>query len=165
MKNFLKVAAIAAACMMLFAACQKKETPTNATPDPEPAPPAQTETENKTEEPAKEPEADPKDEIVALAEENKEDILDVMKEVVEVYRGEDVPDYYAAYPDKEEYPNLESTEGLVLVKGDDTCDVQAYVNLGNSQKKLCVSLKHIAEPAEGTNEWMVVATSFGDIKG
>lgn len=164
MKNAWKVLAVAAAMMMLMAAC-KKDTPVNATPDQDPAaPPAQTQEEKKPEE--TQPKEDPKDEILARAEENKDAILEAVKGVVEVYRSETIPEYYAQYPAKEEYPVLESTEGLVIQKGDDTCDVQAYVNLGgHSQKKMCVSLKYVEAPAEGSSEWMVVSTAFGDIKG
>ena len=156
MKKMMKVLAVACAVMMLMAACQKKEP---EKPAENTAPQTQTETPA---EDKKEPEADPKDEILKKAEEDREALLETVKAVVETYRGTDIPDYYAPYPDKEEYPVLESAENLVIDKGDDSCDVQVYVNLGgNSQKKMCVSLKHV----ESDSPWMVVATSFGDIKG
>ena len=162
MKKVLSGVALALACVMLFAACQKEEqnTPTSTTP---PAQQQTTETKPQENKPAEEPKVDPKEEILAKAEEDKEAVLAVMKTVVDNYRSGNVPDYYEAYPSKEAYPKLESVDEIKLEKGDDSCDVLAYVPVGN--QNLCIALQYVNGAAEGTSPWMVVAASFVGIKG
>ncbi len=160
MKKVLKVFAVAMVCMLLFSACQKQpaDVPTATTPTP----PQSSETkpsEDKKEE-VKEPEVDPKEEILKKAEEDKEAMLDVMKAVVDTYRSGTLPDYYEAYPSKESYPKLESTDDISLVKGDADSDVIINVKVGN--QNMAVALKYVEGSA---NPWMVVKTAFGGAKG
>ncbi len=163
MKKVLKIFAVAMACVLLFAACQKQEedkpanTETNNQHQTTPATPE----ENKDGE--KQPETDPKEEILAKAQEDKEAVLAVMESVVETYRSGTLPDYYAEYPAKESYPDLSSVDNLTLEKGGDDSDVNVYVKVG--EQNLCVSLKYVEGTAEGSSPWMVVKTSFGGVKG
>ena len=161
MKKVLKIAALAMACMMLFAACKKEESkPTSTTP---PAQQQTTESKPVENKPVEEPKVDPKEEMLAKAEQDKEVVLAVMKTVVDNYRSGNVPDYYEEYPSKEAYPKLESVDEIKLEKGDDSCDVLAYVPVG--KQNLCIALQYVNGVAEGTNPWMVVAASFVGIKG
>ena len=100
MKKVLSIVALALACVMLLAACQKEEqnTPTSTPPPAQQQTPETKPQENK---PAEEPKVDPKEEILAKAQEDKEAVLAVMKTVVDNYRSGNVPDYYVAYPSKE----------------------------------------------------------------
>lgn len=158
MKKALKVFALVMACMMLFAACKKEDTPANGTTEVPPV------TEEKKE-PVKEeePKTDPKEEMLKKAEEDKEAVLSSLKSVIETYRSGNLPDYYEEYPEKESYPALESVDEVKLEKGDDSCDVLAYVPVGN--QNLCVALQYVEGAAEGSSPWMVVAVSFVGIKG
>lgn len=160
MKKVSKVLALVMACVMVFSACQKKEnnTPVNTNPpaaNTQTTTPAQKE-ETKTEE----PKADPKDAILALAEENKEEMLNVLSGVVDTYRNGTLPDYYEEYPAKLPYPKLESADEISLEKGGSESDVNLFVKIDN--QTLCVGLKYV----EGSeNPWMVVSTAFGGAKG
>lgn len=158
MKKLLKVLAVAMACTLLFAACQKEEESTAVNTE---TTQQQTETkqeETKTEETTEA--VDPKEAILAKAEEDKEAILSVMETVVDTYRSGTLPDYYEAYPAKESYPDLSSVDNITLEKGDSSCDVNVYVKVG--EQNLCVSLTYL----EGSeNPWMVVKTAFGGVKG
>lgn len=157
MKKWMKVLALAMACMMIFSACQREvenDTPVNSTTENQQT--EEKEEENKEEE----PEADPKDEILAKAKEDSEVVLETLKGVIETYRSGTLPDYYEAYPDKLAYPELDSVDAMTMEKGDGDCDVNVFVKAGN--QTLCVSLKYV----EGSeNPWMVVKTAFGGIKG
>lgn len=162
MKKVSKVLALVLACVMVFSACQKAEenTPANSTTPSAPAQttPAQKE-ESKTEEPKQEAE-DPKDAILSLANENKEEMLNVLSAVVDTYRSGTLPDYYEAYPAKVAYPKLESVDEISLEKGDGDSDVNLFVKVDS--QTLCVGLKYV----EGSeNPWMVVSTTFGGTKG
>ena len=103
--------------------------------------------------------------MVEKAQEDKDAVLAAFQEVINNYQADTAPEYYAAFPDDEDFPDLSSVDGLEIVKGDDSCDVQAYVNLGGtSVNKLCISLKYVEAPAEGASNWMVVATSIATQK-
>ena len=158
MKKMMKVFALAMACMMNFSASQKKpqeNTPVNTQPSQQ-----QTTETKPSEEKKEEPKADPKDEILAKAEADKEAMLGVMQAVIDTYRSGTLPDYYEAYPAKEAYPALESTDEISLEKGSGESDVLMNVKVGNLN--LCVSLKYV----DGSeNPWMVLKTAFGGIKG
>lgn len=158
MKKVSKVLALLLACVMVFSACQKEEanTPANSettTPTTQTTPAVKEET--KTEE-----KVDPKDEILAKAEDNKEEMLTVLSSVVDTYRSGSLPDYYEAYPAKLAYPKLESTDEISLEKGDGDSDVNLLVKVDN--QLLCVGLKYVEGSA---NPWMVVGTSFSGAKG
>lgn len=158
MKKMLKVLALAMACMMLFSACQKQQENVPANTDP--APQQTTTPEKPAEEKKEETPADPKDEILAKAEADKEAMLGVMQAVVDTYRSGTLPDYYEEYPAKVSYPKLESTDEITLEKGSGDTDVLVNVKVDNLN--LCVALRYI----EGSeNPWMVVKTAFGGIKG
>ena len=159
MKKVSKVLALVLACVMVFSACQKQEenTPVNSDTPPQNT---QTTTPAQKEETKEEPKADPKDEILAIAEENKEEMLTVLSGVVDTYRNGTLPDYYEAYPAKLAYPKLESTDEISLEKGGSDSDVNLFVKIDN--QTLCVGLKYV----EGSeNPWMVVSTAFGGAKG
>jgi len=159
MKKVSKVLALVLACVMVLSACQKKEENTLANTQPT-TPPATTTPAQKEENKTEESKADPKDEILAKAEENKEEMLSVLSAVVNTYRDGTLPDYYEAYPAKLPYPKLESTDEIRLEKGGSDSDVNLFVKIDN--QTLCVGLKYV----EGsTNPWMVVSTAFGGAKG
>lgn len=158
MKKVSKVLALVLACVMVFSACQKQENDTPANTQPTTPPPQTTpavKEENKTEEPKE----DPKDKILALAEENKEEMLTVLSSVVDTYRSGTLPDYYEEYPAKLAYPKLESTDEISLEKGGES-DINLFVKIDN--QTLCVGLKYVEGSA---NPWMVVSTAFGGAKG
>lgn len=158
MKKSLKVFALLMACMMIFSACQKQEpnTPTNT----QPTQPQQTTETKPSEEKKEEAKADPKDEILAKAEADKEAMLAVMQAVIDTYRSGTLPDYYEAYPAKTAYPNLESADVLTFEKG--SGDVDVLMNVKVENLNFCVALKYV----EGSeNPWMVLKTAFGGIKG
>ena len=68
MKKVLRIAALAMACMMLFAACKKEESkPTSTTP---PAQQQTTESKPVESKPVEEPKVDPKEEMLAKAEQD-----------------------------------------------------------------------------------------------
>lgn len=160
MKKTLKLCAVllALGCLLSLAACKKEEdTPANTTPTP---PVQQPETPVPVT-PA-EPQKDPKDELLEQAQENKEELLEVLSSVVETYRGGDLPEYYAPYPAKLAYPKLESVDDISLEKGDDSCDL--LINVKIDEVTLTVSVKHVAG-AEGSSPWMVVKTAFSGVKG
>ena len=167
MKKIIKVLALAAACTMIFAACNRKEeniqtntntnqnTNTNVQQTTKPAEKPNKE-ENKTEET---PAVDKKAEILEKAKADPEAMLAVMNSVVETYRSGVLPEYYEAYPAKVSYPDLSSAENLRLEKGSDDCDV--YVNVAVGEQNLCVSLRYV----EAENPWLVVRTVFSGVKG
>ncbi len=160
MKKMLKVFALAMACMVIFSACKKQ--PENVPANTDPVPPQTTTTPAKPAEDKKEEEAkvDPKDEILAKAEADKEAMLGVMQAVVDTYRSGTLPDYYEEYPAKVSYPKLESTDEITLEKGSGDTDV--LVNVKVDKLNFCVALRYV----EGSeNPWMVVKTAFGGVKG
>ena len=139
MKQWKVLLAAVLVCAALFAGCSNKKEPVAANPDPETIP--------------------------TKAQEDKDAVLAAFQEVINNYQADTAPEYYAAFPDDEDFPDLSSVDGLEIVKGDDSCDVQAYVNLGGtSVNKLCISLKYVEAPAEGASNWMVVATSIATQK-
>ena len=164
MKQWKVLLAAVLVCAALFAGCSNKKEPVAANPDPETIPTQaqpQEEKEPETQAPAEDQKAD----LVEKAQEDKDAVLAAFQEVINNYQADTAPEYYAAFPDDEDFPDLSSVDGLEIVKGDDSCDVQAYVNLGGtSVNKLCISLKYGEAPAEGASNWMVVATSIATQK-
>ena len=158
MKKVLSVIALTLACMLLFAACNKEQPNTQTSTTPA-APQQTTETKQEEPKPAEEPKADPKEEYLEKAKEDKEAVLAVVKMVVDNYRSGNVPDYYEGYPSKEAYPPLESVDELTLEKGDGGGDIYVFTPVGNQQ--MCVSMKYVG----GDNPWMVIAVGFAGVKG
>ena len=165
MKQWKVLLAAALMCAALFAGCSKTKQPTEVNPDLETVPTQAQPQESKEDEPKVQEGEDAKAALVEKAQEDKEAILAAFQEVIDNYQADTAPEYYAAFPDDEDFPDLSSVDGLEIVKGDDSCDVQAYVNLGGtSVNKLCISLKYVEAPASGASNWMVVATSIATQK-
>lgn len=165
MKQWKKLVAVAVVCAALFAGCADTNKPKEETPDAPETVTTQAQPQDKEDTAEPEKAEDAKAALVEKAQEDKEAILAAFQEVIDNYKADTAPEYYAAFPDEEDYPDLSSVDGMEIVKGDSTCDVQAYVNLGgNSVNKLCISLKYIEAPAESASNWMVVATSIATQK-